>query len=272
MQKNSLAFSALTAGLVLLVGLTVGCENPTAPDNPDSPTKPPVEPVPDQIEWSYLEIDFDTEVANYVGPAFDGSGLAADPQNGQLDSDSWSIAGLSDGDLPFGGTRTDGDYARGDSTGGVSTGGLYAFAVEEANVALGVQPTSSDFAPGSITLLVGPASDGDKTLAELSIGFTLWWFNDQGRSTHWYVQVSGDGESWVSLTGLDHTTAETEDAEPLWSSIRLETNVDLATLDSAVSAALDGGDIFIRWVAEDGAGTGGRDEAAIDDIVIGAGR
>jgi hypothetical protein len=57
---------------------------------------------------------------------FMGSGFAPDPAADQLDSDTWSVTGLSDGDVEFGGSGLSGDFARGSTTGGVTTGGVYA--------------------------------------------------------------------------------------------------------------------------------------------------
>jgi hypothetical protein len=51
---------------------------------------------------------------------FMGSGFAPDPAADQLDSDTWAVTGLSDGDLDFGGTAVTGDFARGSTTGGVT--------------------------------------------------------------------------------------------------------------------------------------------------------
>ncbi len=58
---------------------------------------------------------------------FNGIGFAPNPIIGQLDSNVWSVKGLSDGDLDFGEMGTTGDFAREVSSGGVSSGGVYAF-------------------------------------------------------------------------------------------------------------------------------------------------
>jgi hypothetical protein len=87
--------------------------------------------------------------------SFAGTGFAPSPAAGQLDSDTWALNGLSDGDTAWGGTYTTGDYARGIDEDGASTGGIYAFDVVSGagtDYILGVQPTDADFTPGAIYL------------------------------------------------------------------------------------------------------------------------
>ncbi len=106
-----------------------------------------------------------TVTVDFAGYA--GLGLASVPASGQLDSDTWSLSGLSDGDTSWGLTYASGDFARGASAGGVSTGGVYAFyAAGSADPALGMQPTESDLTPGSATLRV--RNDTGATLARVS--------------------------------------------------------------------------------------------------------
>jgi hypothetical protein len=99
-------------------------------------------------------VDFDATFGDVNNGQFDGSGFNPSPSSGQLDSDAWATTGMSDGDSDFGDTETSGDFARGNSSGGVGTGGFYSFTVGTGNNAFGVQPTSSDFTPGTITLKI----------------------------------------------------------------------------------------------------------------------
>ena len=88
--------------------------------------------------------------------SFRGGGFQSDPVAGQLDSDFWSISGLSDGDLDFGGTETSGDFSRGTSFGAARTGGIYGFELGEnsGDYILGVQAAGSDFTPGIVSAQV----------------------------------------------------------------------------------------------------------------------
>jgi hypothetical protein len=81
---------------------------------------------------------------------FAGTGFQPVPDPGQLDSDDWALTGMSDGVLNFGGTFTTGDFARGITAGAVSSGGLYALD-RSGDIGLMIQPTGSDWNPGSIT-------------------------------------------------------------------------------------------------------------------------
>ncbi|MBN1217568.1 MAG: hypothetical protein JXM69_01465, partial [Anaerolineae bacterium] len=110
---------------------------------------------------------------------FTGSGFDPNPGVGQLDSDIWSVTGLSDGDLLFGDSQTTGDFARGPSAGGVTTGGVYAFDVG-GNTILGVQPGGTDFTPGEIILRL--QNNTGSTITQLDVSYDIWYRNDQPRA------------------------------------------------------------------------------------------
>ena len=123
---------------------------------------------------------------------------------GMLDSDDWAIAGFSDGDLPFGGSWTIGDYARGTSLGGVATGGIYAFDTGGGDIMLGVQPVSTDFNPGTMTFrflnLTGT------TLSELDLSYNIWTNNDGDRASSLNFSFSVDDSTYVNIPALDFAT------------------------------------------------------------------
>jgi hypothetical protein len=106
-------------------------------------------------------------VVDFTG--FDGSGFSPAPAPGQLDSDTWRVTGMSDGDGAFGGTYDFGDFARGASSGAVSSGGVYAFEVAPGDVGLGVQPTGSVFTEGSFTLRV--RNETGLTVDDLAVAY-----------------------------------------------------------------------------------------------------
>ena len=254
------------------VGLS-GCTAPIGPGPPDGLTEdPPVSPAPETPEEpgaddghrpraeQRIGIDFDSGSPGYVGESFAGAGIVHDAPAGYLDAHAWQILGFSDGDQRYGEEAVTGDFARGMSTGGVGTGGLYAFVVEEDNVALGVQPTASDFAPGSIALRVPITLD---SVDEIELAWTLWVYNDQNRSSAWTVAISADGETWVDLPEVSYYTGEAADETPQW--LRNDFTV---TIEVDGSGLAPDEWLHIRWSSADHSGTGGRDEAAIDDISV----
>ena len=203
-----------------------------------------------EIPAGGVEITFD---------GFDGSGFAPDPAAGQLDSDDWSVLGLSDGDLDFGQTGDGGDYARGIEIAGVATGGVYAFDVDvTGNYALGVQPGGDDFTPGSFTLRL--VNQSGATAADLEVAYTVWVNNDQPRSNSLTLSYSLDGVDFIDVPALDLLTPEAADANGFVSTPRATT---LPDIDVPV-----GGQIWLRWSSDDVSGSGSRDEIAIDDIQV----
>lgn len=259
--------AGLLAALALLaVVLTNGCENPAS----GSTGAPPAEPAPpadeapadgDSPARQLLEIDFDSETEGYVASGFAAAGTASEPEAGYLDADSWRITGFSDGDLDYGGVADGGDFARGPSPGGVSIGGLYAFAAGDG-ASLGVQPTGSDFAPGTIELRI-PVTIA--SVSHLSLAYTLWINNDEDRATNWTCAISVDDTpdgSWIAVDRLAVVSPGPADGAS-WVDTPVSTRIDITSLGLA-----NGSTLYVRWTAEDDSGSGGRDEAAIDDIVV----
>lgn len=212
-----------------------------------------------------LSLGFDTTVIGYSSGAFAGAGFANEPADGQLDADGWQVSGVSDGEKPVGAQALSGDFARGTSAGGESTGGIYAFEVAPADWALGAQPTSSDFSPGVIAAVLTNTTGGpvDTVCAQ----YQLWWFNDAGRSSSVELVLSTDGEEWFTVESTQTTTPEAADPEPYWQSAEVGAEVRLTVLFESGLLA-DGRSILIGIRVDDVAGSGGRDEIAINDLSV----
>jgi hypothetical protein len=198
--------------------------------------------------------------SNIIFTGFDGSGFAASPSAGQLDSDEWRIEGLSDGDGTWGGTHTAGDYTRGSSSGAVGTGGIYAFDVGSSNIALGFQTGTADMTPGKLILrLVNTGSD---PITQLDISYNIGEFNDQDRSSSLnfaYGEGSSEPGSFTSVGALDYTTTETNNPSPTWVSTNRSTTITGLNVSQNQF-------IYLVWETADVGGSGSRDELAIDDI------
>lgn len=192
--------------------------------------------------------------------SFTGAGFAPSPTAGQLDSDTWSVTGLSDGALAFGDTGTSGDFARGSSSGGESTGGIYAFDTG-SNVILGVQPGGSDFTPGSFTLRM--RNNSGSTVTSVDVAYDIFYYNDKERANSLNLSYSTDGTTFTAVSALDFTTPEAADSpsEPDWQSENKSTTI------SGLSLA-DGDLFYLRWTGDDESGSGARDEYGIDNISV----
>ncbi len=186
-------------------------------------------------------------------------GFAPEPSAAQLDSDSWMVTGLSDGDGAFGGTHASGDFARGQSIGGVTNpGGVYAFDVG-GHLILGVQPTDDDFTSGAIILKI--ENDTGSTVTELDIAYDIWYHNDQDRKSSLNFAYSLDDSAYTDVSDLDFTTPEAADASPTWESENNSTR--LTSLNIA-----DGGFFYLRWQGSDASASGSRDEYGIDNVRV----
>ena len=204
-------------------------------------------------------INFDQTVLNVNEGIFEGDGFHTDPGIGQLDSDAWSIEGLSDGNLSFGGLEIIGDFARGSSSGGVTTGGIYSYEVEIDNRAFGFQAIGNDFTPGSITLKIRNSSGF--TLERLKFQYTLWILNDEDRGNKIELKYSTNDINYSNIPGSSITSDVSVDPLPAWQSAAFEFDIEnLSVLPDEF--------VFIRWSTDDDIGSGSRDEFAIDDISL----
>jgi hypothetical protein len=214
----------------------------------------------DQLSQSFT-INFDTSIAGVNHGVFTATGYSPSFFSGGLDSDAWSVFGLSSGDLRFGDSAVGGDFGRSASSGGVSTGGIYAFDVDATtgiNRALGVQPGGSDFTPGYHLLKVINAS-GD-TAGGFTISYNIYEYNDQNRASLLEFHWAKDSVSYTYESALDFVSGEAADANPAWKqSLRsLQINTTL----------LPGDSLLFKWYSDDYSGSGSRDELALDSISI----
>ena len=188
---------------------------------------------------------------------FDASGFSTTPSIGQLSSNTWSILGLSAGDLNFSDDGSNDDYGRGTSSGGVTTGGVYAFSTGTA-IALGVQSIASDMTPGDIILKV---ENGTGTsIDEISVAYQIYSYNDEARSSSISFSYSVDNVSYTSVPDLDYFSQEASDVIPEWDSTKFSTSFATSLTNNDV--------IYLKWSFDDFEGLGSRDELGISRIRI----
>lgn len=204
-----------------------------------------------------ITIDFENSNLGVNNGAFTAAGITPTPTSGQLNSNAWSVNGLSQGDLNFGQTGTSSDYAQGTSPGGVFSGGIYAW-MNGMDTGLGVQPTGSDFTPGNITLKID--NNTGAAIDSITFSYDLWINNDADRANSFNPSYSLDNINYTDLTILNDTSSELSSGMVSW-----------ATTNKSVTIAVSipaNGSIYFRWSSDDISGSGGRDEFAIDDIAI----
>lgn len=207
-------------------------------------------------------INFDTTVSDVNNGQFTGGGFQSVTTSGQLDSDSWAVTGLSDGDLAFGGSVTTGDYARATSGGAVTIGGIYGFDVDPGagvNRALGIQPSGSDWAPGTLTLKI--QNQTGQTLTDVILSYIVYVRNDEARANSFNFSYSKDNTSYIAVSALDLTSTEAANVSP--SFVANNRNTTITGLSIA-----NNGFIYLRWNGAGVSGSGSRDEFALDDISV----
>lgn len=196
-------------------------------------------------------------IEDFTGYA--GSGIASVPAAGQLDATTWRVTGLSAGTTTFSGSYSGGDYSRGASAGGETTGGLYAFSAQGSNnPALGVQPTSADFTPGSIVLRV--QNNTGAAFGSLGVSLQACFFNDQARSTSLILEASPDDVTYARIA-LSIESPVAADTNPAW-------RCQLLAGTAAGLNLANGAFYYVRIRSIDAGGSGSRDEVAIDDVSV----
>lgn len=203
---------------------------------------------------SYV-IDFSTTISGVNNGTFNGTGFQPSPTAGQLDSDAWAVAGMSDGSLAFGGTQTSGDFARGSSFS--ATGGIFGV-TDSGDTFLAVRPTGDDFTPGSFTLRVQNTSGS--LITGFDFAYNIMVRNDQARANSFNFSWSLDNTSYTALTDLNYTSPAASTGTT-WSSVARSTN--FTSLSLANSAY-----IYFRWTGDDVSGSGSRDGFGLDDISL----
>lgn len=215
-------------------------------------------------------IDFSNTTPPAVGTApasnFQGKGFEPNPTiAGRLNSNAWEVKGFSDGALLFGGTRIGGDLGRGQTAVAVATGGVYAYTGaphSAANPALMVQPASSDFTPGSITLRI--QNNGTSPITQFEISYDLFVRNDQERANSFNFSWSTNNTTFNAVPALDYTSIEASDALG-W--VQVGTSPSRSTIIGSQNIA-PGAYFYIRWNSADVSGTLIRDEFGLDNIDI----
>ncbi len=206
------------------------------------------------------KINFDDTVSGVNNGMFTGAGFDPVTTLGQLNSNAWSLTGFEDGAILFGGINSNPDFGQGISTGGAAAGGIYAFETSANNRALGIQPGTNDFNPGTVTLRF--QNQTSAPITSLSIGYKVYIYNDQATSSSFNFSHSADNTTFTGISQLNVVSPVQADVSPSWkSSYRVATITGLNIPAKGV--------YYLRWSGAAAAGSD-YDEFALDDIVLSA--
>ena len=223
--------------------------------------------------------------------AFRGTGFAPTPAAGQLDSDNFDVIGdagpAANRASTFGDTQADGAFARGTSTGGVTAEGVYAFETAAGDFALGIQPTTSFFGPGSSGgsggyIHVRYQNATNRTLTAVEVRGEAKILNNGARSTSIGVSLVPDvvvtngqevsrGPSGSVVLRIDTPGAATQAG---WATQPFSATVTASRDANGNSVPLEispGENFYVRvFVSDnpDGPTSGDRDEFGIDNLSV----
>jgi hypothetical protein len=203
-----------------------------------------------QLEINNFDVPIIIDLAGFTAPA---TWATSSPGAGQLDSDTWSLNGAAFG--------TDMTAGQGASSGGVSTAGIYAFDVDNGKIALGFQPTSSFFNPGSLTMRIQNTTGA--TIAGLAVDWSVFVFNDSDRSSSVSFAYSSNNSTFTNA-GASFTITSPGPANSPASWVENPLSINLTGLNIANNAFY-----YLRWTGQEVGGSGlTRDEFGLADIVV----
>lgn len=208
-------------------------------------------------------IDFGSSIAGVISGAYTGAGFQPLPSAGQLDSDAWCIHWSPTSNLNYGGTQTTFPYAQGQTVDTpVTGGGFYAFSGGNitTGIALGIQPDGNGFNSPGEDLTLRLRNDTGHFITNFDASYVLYLRNDQDRSTRFSFSYSTDDSIYTGVQTLNYASPTTHDTNGFVSSSKP------ASIPNLVIPS--GGYVYLRWSCSDGAGTGQRDEFALDDITV----
>ena len=125
-------------------------------------------------------------------------------------------------------------------------------------MAFGIQPISTDWNPGTLTLRI--QNNTGSELTKINLEFTIYVRNDGDRSSSFDCSASVDGINYTPL--LTFASPASLDAVDFISTTQSE-------MVTGLSVPPDGF-VYVRWTGSDLGGSGTRDEFALDDVLLSA--
>ncbi len=199
-----------------------------------------------------------TRIFTETFDGFTAAGFAPTPGAGQLNSNIWRVTGMSDAANPaYGFTGAGGsDFGRGLIANNETGGGVYS---PTASPALVVQPTGSDFAPGSfIEARVQNVSGAAATAFD--VAFDWAYRNNETRGEVLSFAWSTDGISFTTVSAAGITIPDAADTNGFVLAPRTASLTGLSVADQ--------GYLYLRWTYVSTSGGGSRDEIGIDNVTV----
>jgi Secretion system C-terminal sorting domain/PKD domain len=204
---------------------------------------------------------------------FTASGFQPIPAVGQLSSSGFSIKpGGTQPILYFNGTQTTAAtiYTRGITASAVTTAGFYAFRVDPldtANKGFGFQQTGTFMsgAPGTAnngTITLKFRNLTTKPIYKLNVKYDMYVRNDQPRSSLIKLQGGTDTLTQTAIPAGTYKSQATAVASAPWTK-DIAYNLLVNNINIPV-----GSDYYLSFLVSDSAGSGSRDEIAIDNFKL----
>lgn len=152
------------------------------------------------------------------------------------------------------------DDFRGIRTNSVTTGGCYAWDLGNNDIALGCQPTESDFTPGFFMLSISNAAG--ITVSEITISQEIVCRNNADRSSSMTLVFSPDTTNHYQLHEFDFISPTNTDQSATWCTSNYYSNF---RLDPRFTP---GATMILKWQVDDFGGSGSRDEYGLNNLRI----
>ncbi len=211
------------------------------------------------LENHAYSIDFETTMDNVNYGEFTAKGFSPNPTiAGKLNSNAWEVHGMSDGDLDFGGSASNGDFARGVSSVPVGVGGIYSFLLMPSNNILGIQATTQDCTPGSIGFRMQNKTDAP--INSLQVSYDAYVYNDQPGSGYFSLSHRADNSAFTEILESNIITTDPAATTPTW--IKTLMNFKISGLSIATDEFY-----YVRWNIKNTL-SGELDQFGIDNITF----
>lgn len=192
---------------------------------------------------------------------FEGKGFSpgAESSTGRLDSNIYRLTGFAQNRFNFGDTHITGVFARGMSPAGATQEGIYSYDTGDGNRAVGIRPGGADWTPGFAAIRL--MNNTGNTITSFNVSYDLYVNNDRNRANFvkFSYSLEMDDPTFTFINSMYYVSPELADSNGF---VR---NTRSGSFDITVAP---GEYIYLRLSGDDVSGSGGRDEFAIDNLLV----